>query len=71
MLDFARQFPRFEAQETIQDREVAIHERDVHRSITANHTTVNMPSCSIPQLYEGTVVLLGSLVDVKSSLKDG
>ena len=28
MLDFVRQFPRFEAQETIQDREVATHERD-------------------------------------------
>ena len=29
MLDFVRQFPRFEAQETIQDREVATHERDL------------------------------------------
>ena len=29
MLDFVRQFARFEAQETIQDREVATDERDL------------------------------------------
>ena len=61
MLDFARQFPRFEAQETIQDREVATHERDVRRSITANHTTVNMPSCTYSSARRGYGWFVGLL----------
>ena len=72
MLDFVRQFARFEAQETIQDREVATHERDLRMSIMANHTTINVPSCTYSSARRGYLCLcVFFLVDEKSSLEDG
>ena len=72
MLDFVRQFARFEAHEAVQNREVAIQERDVRKSITANHTAVKMSSCTYSSALQGTFVFVGLfLVDEKPSLEDG
>ena len=72
MLDFVRQFARFEAHEAVQNREVATQERDVRKSITANHTAVKMSSCTYSSALRGYLCLcVFFLVDEKPSLEDG